>query len=91
MAGGSDVAEALSCAQCGKPAHLQYVVIFLFQLIVGYLVLVYSRIRIKEVSELAYHATVRDVKSVFHGKGQGKELIAIEDFDETQEMNMENL
>lgn len=28
MAGGSDVAEAtaaLSCVQCGKPAHLQYV------------------------------------------------------------------
>lgn len=26
MAGGSEVAEAaLSCAKCGKPAHLQYV------------------------------------------------------------------
>ena len=32
MAGGSDAAEAasLSCVQCGKPAHLQYVVLFSF-------------------------------------------------------------
>lgn len=29
MAGGSDVAEAasLSCVQCSKPAHLQYVIL----------------------------------------------------------------
>lgn len=29
MAGGSDVVEAaaLSCVRCGKPAHLQYVII----------------------------------------------------------------
>lgn len=40
MAGGTDVTESnLSCVKCGKPAHLQYVFIINFHIIL--IVLVY--------------------------------------------------